>query len=440
MRIHSCLLAIACFVLAANEETPQVRAEVASPVPIPSSVVFPALEGGYASETGRVEVMAAISSEGTVASVQVISSTNTRLDALCLAALKEWAFSPAEESGKPTIGIFRQLFRFEDGEPLYDRRTFELMAAAPAAFEVGSAQPEIGEQPEDTTAPIGNSKLLDYSSLIDHRVAPKTSRVHSRLQGTVRVGFEIAPDGSVEDVWIKSADHEELSLPALDAAKQWTFKPRPQPAGNVKIVVPFLFSGDGGRFDMREIVDSVSESVESRPVVLYEAPVDLASEESGYVDTVFVVDELGYVAHVEVGAYSASELASKVRTALYSYRFKPALARGKPIATRVEKRFEFDKMDAKQETLDTLPQLVFSAKPKLRRSLAALKGHVLMHLRIDERGKVTDARVMESSDPALIKPTLEATERCTFKPGYKNGEPVESTIVIPFFYPVHADA
>ncbi|EDY81229.1 TonB family C-terminal domain protein [Verrucomicrobiia bacterium DG1235] len=428
---------------------PFLSAEDSPPIPIGSSVVFPSLEGDLASESGKVEVMVAVSPKGMIASVEVISSTNERLDSACVSALGRWEFDPAKRSGKPAIGIYRQLFRFEEGEPLYDRKTMDLLASAveepsrkSRRAEESRTEKEEREFDSEASEKIAGSVDEDRNqkNAIGKRVAPVLSKVHDGLSGTVNVAFEVAKDGSVEKLWIRSSTQEALNLPTLDAARQWTFEEREGVDRTITIGVPFVYTAKILDFSFDDVLDSVSPSVESQPVAIYEAPVEVGPDESGFVETVFVVDELGYVSNPSLGLFSSPELAEKVSSALYSFRFKPALSRGKAIATSVKRRFEFDKVESIEDSLEKLPVLLTSVKPKLRRSLADLKGHVLMHLRIDARGNVIDARVMESSHPSLVKPTREAAEQCTFSPGYKDGRAVESTIVIPFFYPVQEGA
>tara|TARA_B110000037_G_C17038273_1_gene472542 strand:+ start:128 stop:268 length:141 start_codon:yes stop_codon:yes gene_type:complete len=43
---------------------------------------------------------------------------------------------------------------------------------------------------------------------------------------------------------------------------------------------------------------------------------------------------------------------------------------------------------------------------------------------------------MESTNPKLEKPTIEASYKWKFTPGKKEGRSIESNIIIPFIYPL----
>jgi TonB family protein len=60
-----------------------------------------------------------------------------------------------------------------------------------------------------------------------------------------------------------------------------------------------------------------------------------------------------------------------------------------------------------------------------------IPGAVKVNLMVDETGRVTDARVASSSDPAFDDPTLAALRQWTFKPASLHGVPYASRVSVP---------
>jgi TonB family protein len=49
--------------------------------------------------------------------------------------------------------------------------------------------------------------------------------MRERPHGTVRVLFEIQPDGTVSDAKVVSSTNRSLNRPTIDAVKAWKFEP-----------------------------------------------------------------------------------------------------------------------------------------------------------------------------------------------------------------------
>ncbi len=58
-------------------------------------------------------------------------------------------------------------------------------------------------------------------------------------------------------------------------------------------------------------------------------------------------------------------------------------------------------------------------------------GLVAVSCIIDQNGKVVDATVAKSTNPALEKPAVEAIEAWTFRPAMKDGKPVSVKVTVP---------
>jgi len=84
---------------------------------------------------------------------------------------------------------------------------------------------------------------------------------------------------------------------------------------------------------------------------------------------------------------------------------------------------------------DQLPELIHHAPvsyPEMARE-AEMEGEVLVMVDVDRRGRVTDARVINSTVTSILEQAaLEAAWKCTFRPGKQRNVPVPTRAVLPF--------
>jgi len=94
------------------------------------------------------------------------------------------------------------------------------------------------------------------------------------------------------------------------------------------------------------------------------------------------------------------------------------------------------------EKLDEKSQITESAKPiypeKARKD--SLIGTTFIEVEVDTKGKVTVAKVKESSGHTLLdEAAIEAAKKFKFSPGKKDGEAVSTIMVIPFKFSLKKD-
>lgn len=335
--------------------------------------------------------------------------------------------------------MYRHVFRVENGEPLFDAKTWALISGSGVVDTKEIVELAPASVASDDAAPMEQLELTESASSrsslqVEKRVVPELSSVHETMSGVVRVVLDVAPSGDVVDFSIVDSSDVDLNMPTLDAARNWKFKENFSNKAPVQVIVPFTYKGSNTALNLDRIPHA--ESVDSPPIAVFQAPIADEETVSGYANVEYIIDELGYVAKLNVVESSSPELAESLVASIRASRFQPALLKGKAIATRVSKSYAFGDVLGSQDGLDQQPEIVVAVKPKLRRSLQGVEGYVLMHLRIDETGRVVDARAMESSDSALLKPTREASLMYEFTPGIREGKPVESTMVLPFFFPL----
>ena len=63
-----------------------------------------------------------------------------------------------------------------------------------------------------------------------------------------------------------------------------------------------------------------------------------------------------------------------------------------------------------------------------------IDGTVMVRVTLSAKGKIEDARVVESSNSMFDEPALTAVRQFRFKPAYNRGEPVRSTVMVPVHF------
>ncbi|MDM7917205.1 MAG: TonB family protein [Candidatus Eisenbacteria bacterium] len=81
---------------------------------------------------------------------------------------------------------------------------------------------------------------------------------------------------------------------------------------------------------------------------------------------------------------------------------------------------------------DTPPSPVYRPPAFYPETAMGIEGTVIVKLRVDTRGIVKDAKVLEGGNPALEWAALDAAKRWRFDPAKLDGKPVEADVTIPF--------
>ncbi len=85
--------------------------------------------------------------------------------------------------------------------------------------------------------------------------------------------------------------------------------------------------------------------------------------------------------------------------------------------------------------LDQKPQVIYQPSPQLDRQIRKkTPGKVNIIFIVDERGRVMEPRVRNSSDPIFEKPALDAVKRWKFQPGKRGGKPVRFRMLAPITF------
>ena len=165
-----------------------------------------------------------------------------------------------------------------------------------------------------------------------------------RIQGAVVLKAVISKEGTVENLQVVSGP-TELVRSALDAVRQWTYKPyllNGEPIEvETTITINYSFGGELSEAEPKRIGNGVLA-----PTVLHtENPSysEVAKREkiSGNVLVGLVVDQQGEPTHVRVVRGIGYGLDEKAVEAVKGYKFKPAMEDGKPVAVAMNIQVKF---------------------------------------------------------------------------------------------------
>jgi len=407
--------------------------------PIADELVFPILPLSHASATGKVSLSLAINASGKAVSVGVSEASDEILKEVCVDAITQWKFQPHKEGSNRVVGLYEHTFRFENGQRLFGEKMWNILKQKRTAES--AAQPVAAEVP----APV--QRRGDFELAVAKRAAPSIPSDLVNVKGSVQVVFVVDSSGTVVDATPSEYTHQELIAPALDAAKDWKFRVFGGSSrdGTVETTGLIEFAGPQDAVTAVVYPDAQSGYNDKAPVVqrqpMPEVPSSLMRKK-GEVELRFMIDEHGFVSRVEVLDSSLRRFGEICEEALYRWKFEPAVRDGKAIATRAKAVFGIDRgavslashTFGNEPQLDIQPFVEYSPKPQLSQSLSSMKGYVLVEMEIDAAGRVTGAKIVESSNDKLNEPTIVAGKQWRFTPGYRNGVAVSSTLVVPFFY------
>ena len=373
-------------------------------IPEPLETTAPYLSRSESSETGQVRVRATVNQFGYVVDAVVTESTNPVLNRPTLEAIRRWSFRPAKRDGKSVSSTIIQPFNYNEG-----------------VIDVAARTPK------------------DRAPKATHRVAPILPSELQNAKGRVVLEASLNSKGAIETVSVRQSTHPELESSAIAALHSWSFKNAVKDGEAVaaKVVVPFHFAGSEDPSAIKEKAKTIA-AVDRAPQAVRRSEPMLPSEvsdASGAVRVLAVIDEHGYVAHTEIIESDNEQLSAAATKALESWKFRPALENGVPVASKIIQPFRFNNgMFLAEREFDKSPKIVSRSSPKLPASVQGISGRVQVELHLDENGRVAHAGVRSSTHAELEAPTIEAAKSWKFKPAFKKGEAVSSTVIVPFVY------
>jgi TonB family protein len=161
---------------------------------------------------GQVVVKAAISENGDVESVEVVSGDPTLAQA-AIDAAKEWKFRPFIRNGKPTKASTKLTFNFVFRDQVPDDKS--AMTAATLA--------KTAPTPGLTTVRVSEKVAQQMALKKVEPVYPQVAKI-SRITGTVVMLAVIGKEGKITALQLISG-HPLLAPAALKAVKEWNYRP-----------------------------------------------------------------------------------------------------------------------------------------------------------------------------------------------------------------------
>jgi TonB family protein len=165
-------------------------------------------EARQAGVHGTVELLATIAVDGRVKDVKVVSGPPA-LTKAAQDAVTQWVYKPTMVNGVPVENETHISISFKPQAK-----------AAPEPAPPAAASPSLAPAPERRRESRINAVLL---SKVDPKYPPKAKKMGAR--GIVRLEAIIGADGHVRDVKVIESAYPLLSDAAVEAVRQWVYKP-----------------------------------------------------------------------------------------------------------------------------------------------------------------------------------------------------------------------
>jgi TonB family protein len=163
---------------------------------------------------------------------------------------------------------------------------------------------------------------------------------------------------------------------------------------------------------------------------------------SGTVTVSLIVGEHGKVRDVRIVTAPGLALGEKAMEAVSSWRFKPGLKNGMPVAVAMDAEMNFRLSVGRGDW--TLARVLFTpAEGMIRPVLTAAPypaayaatgpdGSVTISFDVDQNGLTANLHVETSSSPAVESEVISIVRGWRFQPGVRNGEPVSVRCTMEF--------
>jgi TonB family protein len=334
----------------------------------------------------------------------------------------------------------------------------------------GLSDPPSGSQKRDTTerdqAPLNRNPIL--LKFVPAEYPPEF--VGSGLNADVVVTVLVDRMGRVSHIRVEGSPDPAFTDAALEALGQYEFLPaiKNGRVTNTRLQMTLqvreelgdraFIDFEGGRIELLKVsnataVDTpVKRIFGPRPAYPIEM---LAAGKSGEVVVEFVVGADGIPRGTTIKESTYVEFAHAVQGALALWRYSPALAGARPVATGLRYRVSFQagEIPAALRTVarrlldgdhsDMVPAKLLDEQPKVRSRiepvapLSATQGdgrtrRAEVVFMVDAKGIVRLPRILKASDPITGYIVLAAVNYWTFDPAVRKKEPVPVLVTMPF--------
>lgn len=415
---------------------------------------------------GVVQVGFEVDAMGQVHDPFVISSTDSDLDQPAIDAALQSRYRPARHQGMPVNSYAEEAVGYYKADNKY--------VAYGDVTNVGGAILDIPD------SKIYQSKLppklrYDLPAKPANTVFPvyPFELLRDDKTGDAEVGFFVSPTGKVEQAVSLHATYPEFSKALLAMVEQLKFQPAMKDGKPSWAVMTLKRKFSRSSDDVQvsdETLDLLNKlrneassfcaltDLDAQPKPLLSPPpvypsVLLGSITGGLANVEILIDEHGNVQLPHVVSATDDAFGYAAVQSVSMWRFAPPTSHGQPVVVRMELPVIFtlpksdyvpaanDVKNFKRADMDQLPVPILQTAPQYPFDLKSnnISGTVMVGLIVDTEGHIRDAHVLKSSGYSQFdQAAIEAISKWVFKPGRKNGQPVNVPMEIPITFSVSA--
>ncbi|HYP16185.1 MAG TPA: TonB family protein [Opitutus sp.] len=458
-RALSCLARVTLFFPALAATLPTVPAAAAEPEPAGRAAdqadglallrewvppVYPA-DALKARRGGMVNVRLIVDENGKPTRARAVEDSDEEFVVAALAAVNQWGFAPATESGKAVACCLETLVTFSPREG--QRKA----SPVPPEDQVFRLAPRT--EPKPTATPGG-----EYPEPL----------VERQLAGVVQFSCLVGIDGRAQRSKVLGASHADFVGPALRALEQWEFTPAMQGDLPIAAEVEARITFDSVFAKPAEVLaangitapDGTPPSSTPVPLVVVDPiwPLDLLLKgEGGSAVVEFTIRESGTVRNVRVKEASHPEFGHALTAAMEGWRFSRPLQDGQLAEVTLIKRHDFivPTEDAGggrgalarlvnglragsvsgAKGLDTRLAPTFQVSPGYPANLvgaSAEAGSAQIDFVVDREGRARLPKVVSATREEFGWAAATAVAQWSFQLPRRGGEPVDVKVRIPF--------
>lgn len=375
---------------------PSTRTTLNTP-PDRTATVVPKFSLAQAKVPADVRLYVRMNPFGYVTEARVLRSGSPELNDLCLEAVRQWRYEPAQLNGATVGGSFIQPISLGDGMFV----------------------------------------LADYAQRpkVTQRVTPALSEAQEYLGGQLIVEVQLDNIGRITALQVVSSSEEELNAPILAAVTRWRFLPAYEgdKAGPSTLYLPFDYVPRQRTGDLSKAVSVDNSQLQPLSQPAPRLPGALGDVNAEAV-VEFIIDQRGLVAQATTISTSHAEVGELARKAVLKWKYTPVVRDGHPVAVKTRQPFRFGDGAVTIATVDQPAKVKSRVAPELPRSLEGASGFATVMIEVDATGRVTAVEVRECSHEEFRAAVVAAVRQWSFVPALRGGAPVVSRVSVPFVF------
>ncbi|MBW8780724.1 MAG: TonB family protein [Verrucomicrobia bacterium] len=253
------------------------------------------------------------------------------------------------------------------------------------------------------------------------------------MRKTSEVGYVIVTRYLDETGKVLSSEADGSNVPferAVEmASPDWAMTPakRGGKPVNAKIWIPVIFNPKSASL---KGPDATPRLLAITPLITAASP---RPPSEPFVRVKLAIDANGAVTQVGFEQEVKPALAEPLAAILKTWRFAPARKGGSPVSAELAMTVFCQPFVSSKYVNDQPPRALTQHPPlyPIEMRPYALVGEVLVAFTVNTAGQVINPVVVESDNPAFDEPAIKAVLQWTFKPGTRDGQPLNAHIAVP---------